>query len=142
VGPFAAAGFAAGAAGFRDADISALLPDRKSTRAFAHEKHTKAPEGAATGAVAGTVTGGVVGLLMGLGAIAIPGLGAFLAAGPLMGALAGAGAAGRLSMLLATGAAGLAASWLRRLWTASGLAKERPGAIFSAVASDSRARSI
>ena len=87
------------AAGFRDADISALLPDRQSTSAFAHEKHTKAPEGAATGAVAGTVTGGVVGLLMGLGAIAIPGLGAFLAAGPLMGALAGAGAGGAIGTL-------------------------------------------
>jgi hypothetical protein len=86
-------------AGFRDSDISALLPDRESTSAFAHEKHTKAPEGAATGAVAGSVTGGAVGLLLGLGAIAIPGLGAFLAAGPLMGALAGAGVGGAVGTL-------------------------------------------
>lgn len=87
------------AAGFRDSDISALLPDRQSTSAFAHEKHTKAPEGAATGAAAGVVTGGTVGLLLGLGAIAIPGLGMFLAAGPLMGALAGAGVGGAVGTL-------------------------------------------
>lgn len=87
------------AGGFRDSDISALLPDRASTSAFAHEKHTKAPEGAATGAAAGVVTGGTVGLLLGLGAIAIPGLGAFLAAGPIMGALAGAGVGGAVGTL-------------------------------------------
>lgn len=87
------------AAGFRNSDISALLPDRESTSAFAHEKHTKAPEGAATGAGVGVVAGGAIGLLLGLGAIAIPGLGAFLAAGPLMGALAGAGAGGAVGTL-------------------------------------------
>jgi hypothetical protein len=86
-------------AGFRDSDISALLPDRESTQAFVHEKHTKAPEGAAVGATAGVVTGGTVGLLLGLGAIVIPGLGAFLAAGPLMAALAGAGVGGAVGTL-------------------------------------------
>lgn len=87
------------AAGYRESDISALLPDAKTTRAFAHEKHTKAPEGAAVGAATGVVAGGTVGLLLGLGAIVIPGLGAFLAAGPIMGALAGAGAGGAVGTL-------------------------------------------
>lgn len=87
------------AAGYRNEDISALLPDRTSTKTFAHEKHTKAPEGAAVGATAGVVTGGALGALLGIGAIAIPGLGAFLAAGPIMGALAGAGAGGAVGTL-------------------------------------------
>ncbi len=87
------------AAGYRDSDMSALLPDVNQTRAFAHEKHTKAPEGAAVGAATGVAVGGTVGLLLGLGAIAIPGLGAFLAAGPIMGALAGAGAGGAVGTL-------------------------------------------
>jgi len=86
-------------AGFRGEDISALLPDRGQTKTFAHEKHTKAPEGAAIGATAGVVSGGALGLLLGLGTIAIPGLGAFLAAGPIMGALAGAGAGGAVGTL-------------------------------------------
>src|SRR5437763_10056217 len=81
-------------AGFAGEDIAALLPDLQSSRTFAHGKHTKAPEGAAVGATAGVIGGGTVGLLLGLGAIAIPGLGAFLAAGPILGALAGAGAGG------------------------------------------------
>jgi len=88
------------AAGFPNDDISALLPDRASTRELAHEKHTKAPEGAAAGAAAGVVTGGTLGWLLGIGAIVIPGLGPFLAAGPIMAALAGAGvgaAAGTLT---------------------------------------------
>ena len=87
-------------AGFPSSDISALLPDRASTRELAHEKHTKAPEGAAAGAAAGVVTGGTLGWLLGIGAIVIPGLGPFLAAGPIMAALAGAGvgaAAGTLT---------------------------------------------
>jgi hypothetical protein len=87
-------------AGFANEDISALLPDTKATRELAHEKHTKAPEGAAAGATAGVVAGGTLGWLLGIGAIAIPGLGAFLAAGPIMAALAGAGvgaAAGTLT---------------------------------------------
>lgn len=86
-------------AGFFSADISALLPDSDSTRAFAHEKHTKAPEGAAAGATAGVLAGGTLGLLLGIGAIAIPGLGMFVAAGPIMAALAGAGAGGAVGTL-------------------------------------------
>src|SRR5262249_16905089 len=78
------------AAGFPDNDISVLLPDKEGTRDFAHEQHTKAPEGAATGAAGGGTVGGVVGLLAGIGALAIPGLGPFIAAGPIMAALSGA----------------------------------------------------
>jgi len=78
-------------AGFRPADISVLLPDNIGTKEFAHEKNTKAPEGAATGAGTGAVVGGTLGLLAGIGALAIPGLGPFIAAGPIMGALAGLG---------------------------------------------------
>jgi hypothetical protein len=88
------------AAGFAPGDISALLPDRRATTELAHEKHTKAPEGAAAGATAGVVAGGTLGWLLGIGAITIPGLGIFLAAGPIMAALAGAGvgaAAGTLT---------------------------------------------
>ncbi|HWC98764.1 MAG TPA: hypothetical protein VG456_18520 [Candidatus Sulfopaludibacter sp.] len=80
--------------GFRGEDISVLLPDNMGTKDFAHEKHTKAPEGAATGATTGGVVGGTLGLLAGIGAIAIPGLGPFIAAGPIMGALAGLGTGG------------------------------------------------
>ncbi len=76
-------------AGFSDNDISVLLPDTTSTRDFAHERHTKAPEGATTGATAGGLVGGAVGLLAGIGALAIPGLGPFIAAGPIMAALSG-----------------------------------------------------
>src|SRR5690349_15269887 len=77
-------------AGFSNNDISVLLPDKGSTREFAHEKGTKAPEGAVTGAGAGGVLGGVLGWLAGVGALAIPGLGPFIAAGPIMAALSGA----------------------------------------------------
>jgi hypothetical protein len=80
--------------GFPHSDISALLPSMEETRDLAHEKHTKAPEGAAVGAVSGGFAGGAVGLLLGIGAIAIPGLGPFVAAGPLMTALAGVGVGG------------------------------------------------
>lgn len=76
-------------AGFSNNDISALLPDKDSTREFAHEKGTKAPEGAITGAGTGGVLGGVLGWLVGIGALAIPGLGPFVAAGPIMAALSG-----------------------------------------------------
>src|SRR6185437_6986195 len=79
-------------AGFSENDISVLLPDKTGTRDFAHEQHTKAPEGAATGAGGGAVLGGGLGLLLGIGALAIPGLGPFIAAGPIMAALAGVGA--------------------------------------------------
>lgn len=78
------------AAGFSNNDISVLLPDRSSTREFAHEKGTKAPEGAVTGAGTGGLLGGALGWLVGIGALAIPGLGPFIAAGPIMAALSGA----------------------------------------------------
>ena len=87
-------------AGFRSTDISVLFPDNKGTKDFAHEKNTKAPEGATTGGVAGGITGGVLGWLTGIGAIAIPGLGPFLAAGPIVAALAGAGAVGALGGII------------------------------------------
>ncbi len=79
------------AAGFRNEDISVLLQDNVGTKDFAHEKHTKAPEGTATGATTGGVIGGTLGLLAGIGALAIPGVGPFIAAGPIMGTLAGIG---------------------------------------------------
>jgi len=81
-------------AGYRGEDVSVLLPDNVGTKDFAHEKNTKAPEGAAAGAGTGAVVGGTLGLLAGIGALAIPGLGPFIAAGPIMGALAGAGTGG------------------------------------------------
>src|ERR1051325_4540755 len=77
-------------AGFSNNDISVLLPDKDGTRDFAHEKNTKAPEGAATGAGTGGVVGGVLGWLAGIGSLAIPGVGPFIAAGPIMAALSGA----------------------------------------------------
>jgi hypothetical protein len=80
--------------GFRNEDISVLLPENMGTKDFAAEKHTKAPEGTATGAGTGAVVGGTLGLLAGIGALAIPGLGPFIAAGPIMGALAGIGSGG------------------------------------------------
>jgi len=83
-------------AGFRNTDISVLLADNKSNKEFAHEKNTKAPEGATTGATTGAVIGGALGWLAGIGALAIPGLGPFIAAGPIMGALGGMGAGGAL----------------------------------------------
>jgi hypothetical protein len=82
------------AAGFRNEDISVLLQDNVGTKDFAHEKHTKAPEGTATGAVAGGIIGGTIGGLIGVGALAIPGLGPLIAAGPIIGALTGVGSGG------------------------------------------------
>lgn len=81
--------------GFTGNDISVLFPDKSGTRDFAHEKNTKAPEGASIGAGTGGVVGGTIGLLAGIGMLAIPGLGPFIAAGPIMAALSGiaAGAA-------------------------------------------------
>jgi hypothetical protein len=81
-------------AGFPSGHISVLVPDSASTRDFAHRKETKAPEGATTGATAGGVIGGTLGVLMGIGALAIPGVGPFIAAGPIMAGLAGLGAGG------------------------------------------------
>src|SRR5437588_9417365 len=81
-------------AGFRSTDISVLFPENVGTKDFAHEKGTKAPEGAAAGAGTGVVLGGALGWLTGIGALAIPGVGPFIAAGPIMAALAGAGVGG------------------------------------------------
>jgi hypothetical protein len=86
-------------AGFRNTDISALLAENEGTKDFAHEKGTKAPEGASTGAGTGAAIGGVLGWLTGIGALAIPGLGPFIAAGPIMAALAGAGVGGAVGGL-------------------------------------------
>jgi Protein of unknown function (DUF3341) len=86
-------------AGYRATDISVLLPENEGTKDFAHEKHTKAPEGTATGATSGAVIGGGLGWLAGIGALAIPGLGPLIAAGPIVAALAGAGAGGVLGGL-------------------------------------------
>ena len=77
--------------GFSHNDISVLFPDTSGTKDFAHEQHTKLPEGAAAGAGTGGVLGGALAWLMGIGALAIPGVGPFIAAGPIMAALAGAG---------------------------------------------------
>lgn len=79
-------------AGFSTNDISVLFPDKDSTHQFSHEKHTKAPEGTVIGASAGGVVGGAIGLLAGIGALAIPGVGPLIAAGPLLAALSGAAA--------------------------------------------------
>ena len=78
------------AGGFSSGDISVLMPQNDSTHEFAHKKETKAPEGATTGVTTGAVVGGGLGWLVGIGALAIPGVGPFIAAGPVMAALAGA----------------------------------------------------
>jgi hypothetical protein len=82
------------AANFRNEDISVLLQDNVGTKDFAHEKHTKAPEGATTGVVTGGIIGGAIGALIGIGALAIPGVGPLIAAGPIIGALTGVGSGG------------------------------------------------
>jgi hypothetical protein len=87
-------------AGFSNNDISVLMPDAQSSKEFAHEKNTKAPEGTTTGVTAGGVVGGALGLLAGIGALAIPGVGPFIAAGPIMGALAGLGVGGAVGGLV------------------------------------------
>ena len=86
-------------AGFQAADISALLPENLGPKAIGTEKATKAPEGATAGATSGAVLGGGLGLLVGIGALAIPGLGPFIAAGPIMAALAGMGVGGTVGGL-------------------------------------------
>jgi len=88
------------ARGFTNSSISVLLPDDESTRAFAHEKSTKAPEGTTTGATTGGVVGGTLGLLAGIGALAIPGVGPLIAAGPIMATLAGVGVGGAVGGLV------------------------------------------
>jgi hypothetical protein len=80
--------------GFANSAISVLLPDDDETTGFAHEKHTKAPEGIATGATVGGFIGGVFGLVVGLGILAVPGLDPLMAAGSIIGALTGLGAGG------------------------------------------------
>ncbi len=77
-------------ADFSNNDISVLFPDKGTTRDFAHEKNTKAPEGAITGVGAGGMVGGALGWIAGIGALAIPGVGPFIAAGPIIAALSGA----------------------------------------------------
>jgi hypothetical protein len=86
-------------AGFRNQYISVLMPSKEGTKDFAHEKDTKAPEGATTGATSGALLGGGLGWLVGIGALAIPGIGPFVAAGPIMAALAGAGVGGAVGGL-------------------------------------------
>jgi heat induced stress protein YflT len=86
--------------GFLSQDVSVLMPDTESTRAFAHRKETKAPEGATAGATAGGVVGGALGVLIALGSLTIPGVGPLIAAGPLVAGLAGLGAGGAVGGLL------------------------------------------
>ena len=81
-------------AGFSNTDISVLMQDRGDTRDFATEHNTKAPEGATTGGVLGMGAGAGLGWLVGIGTLAIPGLGPFIAAGPIMAALGGAAVGG------------------------------------------------
>ena len=88
------------ASGFSNDDISVLLPDSNSSKEFAHDKNTKAPEGTTAGVTAGGAIGGTLGLLAGIGALAIPGVGPFIAAGPIMGALAGLGVGGAVGGLI------------------------------------------
>jgi hypothetical protein len=80
--------------GFTTSDVSVLLPENLGGKPLATHKDTKAPEGATAGGGAGAVVGGTLGLLAGIGALAIPGLGPFIAAGPIMAALAGIGVGG------------------------------------------------
>ena len=82
------------AAGFTGNDISVLVADKEGTRDFAMEHNTKAPEGAATGVGTGAILGGTLGWLAGIGALAIPGVGPLIAAGPIMAALGGAALGG------------------------------------------------
>lgn len=87
------------AEGFSRNDIAVLFPDQSGTHDFAHEQHTKAPEGAATGAVAGGVLAGALGWLVGIGSLAIPGAGPLIAAGPILAALSAAAAGGAIGGL-------------------------------------------
>ncbi|MBA3699929.1 MAG: DUF3341 domain-containing protein [Planctomycetes bacterium] len=94
-------------AGFRGSDISVLFPDKSNSRDFAHEKNTKAPEGAVAGGVSGGVLGGALGWMAGIGLLAIPGVGPFIAAGPILallgGAAIGAAAGGLTGSLIGMG---------------------------------------
>jgi len=86
--------------GFSNSDVSVLLQDDRSTKDFAHQKDTKAPEGTTAGVTAGGAIGGALGVLAGIGALAIPGAGPFIAAGPIMAGLAGLGVGGALGGLV------------------------------------------
>ncbi|MGI8745463.1 MAG: quinol:electron acceptor oxidoreductase subunit ActD [Bryobacteraceae bacterium] len=86
-------------AGFRNTDISVLFPENTGSKDFAHEKHTKAPEGAVAGASSGAIIGGALGWLAGIGALAIPGIGPFVAAGPIVAMLSGIGVGGTVGGL-------------------------------------------
>jgi hypothetical protein len=86
-------------AGFRNTDISVLFPDNEGSKDFAHEKNTKAPEGAVTGGASGALLGGALGWLAGIGALAIPGVGPFIAAGPIIALLGGVGVGGAVGGL-------------------------------------------
>lgn len=121
-------------AGIAVNDISVLLPDTQGTRDFAHEHHTKAPEGAATGAGAGGVLGGTLGLLAGIGALAIPGVGPLIAAGPVLAALSGAAAGAAVGGL--TGA--LVGLGIPEIEARAYEGKLRGGNILIAVHTDSR----
>ena len=88
------------AAGFLSDDVSVLMSDVEGTKDFAHEKATKAPEGTAVGVTTGGVVGGTIGLLAGIGALAIPGVGPLIAAGPIMASLAGLGVGGTVGGLV------------------------------------------
>jgi hypothetical protein len=85
------------AGGFRSEDVSVLFPENLGNKDLAHTKSTKAPEGAAAGGISGAVIGGTLGWLAGIGAIAIPGIGPLIAAGPIVAALAGVGAGGAVA---------------------------------------------
>jgi hypothetical protein len=85
-----------GPKGFRNTDISVLFPENQGTKDFAVEKSTKAPEGTATGVTTGAVVGGALGWLAGVGALAIPGVGPLIAAGPIVAALTGVGVGGAI----------------------------------------------
>jgi len=86
--------------GFRNTDISVLFPENSGSKDFAHEKNTKAPEGAVAGGGSGALVGGALGWLAGIGLLAIPGVGPFIAAGPIMALLAGVGVGGTVGTLV------------------------------------------
>jgi len=76
-------------AGYGADDVSVLYSDASGRHNLSTTNATKAPEGAAAGAGTGAVLGGAIGWLAGIGALAIPGVGPLIAAGPIIGALSG-----------------------------------------------------
>ncbi|HLJ50642.1 MAG TPA: quinol:electron acceptor oxidoreductase subunit ActD [Bryobacteraceae bacterium] len=87
-------------AGFRNTDISVLFSDNEGTKDLGVAKETKAPEGATAGGISGGIIGGALGWLVGIGALAIPGIGPFIAAGPILAMLGGMGVGGALGGLI------------------------------------------